>query len=339
MFYPYFSIMINIIIYLLVGSFIGAGLCYLCFHKKLKCSIELNEYIRYENEKIEHEHNELLHKLLDIKNDYQYWESEKDHMIHRADDARRIMEIAEQQARDAAEKFYEQHMANATEKMNHSLEQEAMAYQKSIEQFQQEAEQIKIDKTTELQQFIGTSIQTEQELKEKLQRLRSAVDAAVAAAKRAEELKEQVDFYRLHLTETDIKEIEMLRSVIPYLRDKESLNKIIWKVFYEKPTTDLIGRVVGSGTHTGIYKITNIENQMCYVGQAANIADRWKQHIKRGVGAETPTRNKLYPVMFELGPENFTFEVIEECDRSRLDEREDYWQDYFKAKEFGYSIK
>jgi len=43
--------------------------------------------------------------------------------------------------------------------------------------------------------------------------------------------------------------------------------------------------------------------------------------------------------MFELGPENFTFEVIEECERTRLDEREDYWQDYFKAKEFGYSIK
>ena len=70
-----------------------------------------------------------------------------------------------------------------------------------------------------------------------------------------------------------------------------------------------------------------------------NIADRWKQHIKRGVGAETPTRNKLYPAMNAIGPENFTFEVIEVCERSRLDEREDFWQDYFKAKEFGYSIK
>jgi len=29
--------------------------------------------------------------------------------------------------------------------------------------------------------------------------------------------------------------------------------------------------------------------------------------------------------MFELGPENFTFELIEECERTRLDEREDYW--------------
>jgi hypothetical protein len=43
--------------------------------------------------------------------------------------------------------------------------------------------------------------------------------------------------------------------------------------------------------------------------------------------------------MQEIGVENFTFEVIEECDRSLLDEREDYWQDFYKAKEFGYSIK
>ena len=78
---------------------------------------------------------------------------------------------------------------------------------------------------------------------------------------------------------------------------------------------------------------------MCYVGQAANLADRWKQHIKRGVGAETPTKNKLYPAMLKYGVENFTFEVIEECDRSMLNDREDYWQNYFHAKDFGYSIK
>ena len=83
----------------------------------------------------------------------------------------------------------------------------------------------------------------------------------------------------------------------------------------------------------------NLKNNMCYVGQSANIAERWRQHIKRGVGAETPTRNKLYTAMKTYGVENFTFEVIEECERSLLNERESYWQDYFKAKEFGYSIR
>lgn len=177
--------------------------------------------------------------------------------------------------------------------------------------------------------------QLDEELKEK----KSIVDAAVEASKRAKELEEKKDFYRLQLSETDIEEIARLRSVIPYLRNAEPVNKVIWKVYYEKPYTDLIGRVLDTGAHTGIYKITNMKNNMCYVGQAANVADRWKQHIKRGVGAETPTRNKLYPAMEEFGVENFTFELIEECERKDLDKREDFWQDYFKAKEFGYSIK
>ncbi len=165
------------------------------------------------------------------------------------------------------------------------------------------------------------------------------VNLAVEAAQRKMEMENKQDYYRVCLSEEDVAEIKRLREVLPYLRDKTPLNKVIYKVYYEKPLTDMIGRVVGSGVHTGIYKITNIENQMCYVGQAANIADRWKQHCKRGVGAEDWTQNKLYPAMYSLGVENFTFEIVEECDRSKLNEREDYWQDYFHAKDFGYSIK
>lgn len=60
-------------------------------------------------------------------------------------------------------------------------------------------------------------------------------------------------------------EIEKLREVIPYLRDKDTLNKVIYKIYYENPVNDLIGRVVGK-KQGGIYKITNIKNGMCYVG-------------------------------------------------------------------------
>ena len=155
--------------------------------------------------------------------------------------------------------------------------------------------------------------------------LSAKVQAAIGAAKRQEEMETAQNFYKLNLSQIDIEEISKLREVTVLLRDSEPLNKVIWKVYYEKPYTDLIGRVIGPGVHTGIYKITNLENQKCYVGQAANIADRWKQHIKRGIGAEAPTRNKLYPAMLEDGVENFTFEIVEECTRDRLNEREDYW--------------
>lgn len=96
--------------------------------------------------------------------------------------------------------------------------------------------------------------------------LTAKVAAAVAAAKRQEEMETAQDFYRLNLSNIDIEEITKLREVTVLLRDSEPLNKVIWKVYYEKPYTDLIGRVVGAGVHTGIYKITNIKSQKCYVG-------------------------------------------------------------------------
>lgn len=176
-------------------------------------------------------------------------------------------------------------------------------------------------------------------MKQRLEDERSRVDAAVEVAKRLNEKEKDIDFYRLAIPVEDQQEINKLREVLSWLRNKEPLNKLIYKYYYEKPYTDLIGRVVGQGIHTGIYKITNITNDMCYVGQSTNIAERWRQHIKRGLGAETPTRNKLYPAMYELGPENFTFEIIEECPGDKLNEREQYWQEFYHAKDWGYSIK
>ncbi len=172
-----------------------------------------------------------------------------------------------------------------------------------------------------------------------LHEAQAKANAAVEANKRAELERQEKDFYRLQLSDIDLEEIKRIKSIEPYLRKKEPLNKVVWKVYYEKPYTDLIGRVVGQGRKTGIYKITNIENGMCYVGQAVDIAERWKQHIKRGIGADPPTQNKLYPAMLTIGVENFTFEIIEQCDGKMLNEREDYWQTFYHAKDFGYSIK
>lgn len=50
------------------------------------------------------------------------------------------------------------------------------------------------------------------------------------------------------------------------MRDSEPINKVIWKVYYEKPCNDMIGRILGNKKRSGIYKITNIENKMCYIG-------------------------------------------------------------------------
>ena len=316
------------LILILASAGISGLIVYLVLRPKLKSRIQFDEQTYAQNQqliesiKFLEDTKDKLHENVTIL------EGRHIQLTTELSGLQNTIQIVEQQAQEAADLFYNTKMQVAQENLAKSLEEEAQKYQENVASFQ-----VQYDET------VAGLMEQYKQLEGNVALMRATNDAAVAAAKRAEELKNQQDYYRIQLSAADLHEIELLREVEPYLRDKEPLNKVIWKCYYEKPTTDMIGRVVGSGVHTGIYKLTEIATGKCYVGQAANIADRWKQHIKRGVGADTPTRNKLYPAMIAAGPENFTFEIVEECDRSLLDEREDFWQDYFKAKEFGYSIK
>ena len=330
------------VIYCVICFLLGAGLLYLGLRNKLKATIELDTQTREENAKIIEEsqrllqtQNQLNEKISNLNNDYNSLIKEIDFLK----DKKKILDDNYQQASLNAEMYCQKANELASEKFAQSAEQMAQRYQQAEDNYQQEYLKAIEESTKEYTNLI---IQKQEELNKISQELveaKAKQNAIVEANKRAEEVKQKEQFYKLNLSEIDIEEIKKLRSIVPYLRSAEPINKVIWKVYYEKSYTDLIGRVIGQGIHTGIYKITNIENQKCYIGQAVNIADRWKQHIKRGVGAEAPTRNKLYPAMYELGPEQFTFEILEECDKSLLDSREDYWQEFYQAKEFGYSIK
>ena len=316
------------ILYIVLGAVVGAGLCYILLRNKLKITAQANTEIIKANEVLEQNNAEMREENHSL-------ELAKQVLLQKRDDL--ILHIEDMQKQ--ADSLYEKSIELANERMSAAAETMSKKYELMEEIAKQEYLGILEDCTYSLQEQIQAKQVELAEVNTKLTDLTAKLTSAIEAAKRAEELRIKQDFYRLQLSQVDVTEIARLREVAPYLRDSEPLNKVIWKVYYEKPYTDLIGRVVGSKVKSGIYKITNQENQMCYVGQAVNIADRWKQHIKRGLGAETPTKNKLYPAMAEFGVENFTFEIIEECEKAQLNDREDYWQEYFKAKEFGYSIK
>ena len=210
-----------------------------------------------------------------------------------------------------------------------------------LDKRQEEYLQMQNDFVDQFREENSKKLAAAQELTTKLDTLRSEANAAVEVAKRHAEEENFIEFHSLQMGENVLNDIRKLEEIVPSISQEagDAIAKVIWKVYYEKPYTDLVGRTIGSGRHTGIYRITNINTQMCYVGQAVDIADRWRQHIKRAIGAEPRTQNKLYPAMYKEGLENFTFEIIEECDQSQLNRQEDYWQEFYKAKEYGYSIK
>lgn len=77
----------------------------------------------------------------------------------------------------------------------------------------------------------------------------------------------------------------------------------------------------------GIYKITSPENKI-YIGQAKDIKKRFKQYSKL---QNCKGQTKLYNSFIFYGVNNFKFEIIEECDRENLNNRERYYQDLYEV--------
>ena len=179
-----------------------------------------------------------------------------------------------------------------------------------------------------------------QRIKDFIEEWRSKQNAAVEAYKKLDELKNEENFYRITLTNEEEEDLQELHKAILKLRNPLPFRKAVYAIYYQPKINDLCLRVIGNRKVSGIYKITHLESGRTYVGQSVDIANRWKQHGKRGSGAEQITNNKLYPAMLEYGLEAFMFEILEEIsDPNKLNTAEKYWQDYFKSQEFGYSMR
>ncbi len=82
----------------------------------------------------------------------------------------------------------------------------------------------------------------------------------------------------------------------------------------------------------GIYKITNVVNNKCYVGSTINADRRWNGH-KRALKKQIHCNRYLQRAWDKYGEQSFTFEIIENVlDKSRLIEREQYYLNTLKPE-------
>ena len=78
----------------------------------------------------------------------------------------------------------------------------------------------------------------------------------------------------------------------------------------------------------GIYKITSPSNRV-YIGQSTNINNRFIRYK----ALDCKSQKKLHNSFLKYGFINHVFEILEECSVDLLNEKERYWQDYFKSAE------
>lgn len=76
----------------------------------------------------------------------------------------------------------------------------------------------------------------------------------------------------------------------------------------------------------GIYKIANTVNGKVYIGQSISIETRFNKHLSTVHNRNSKQYDyPLYRAMRKYKPSNFTFEVLEECSKSKLNQKEKSW--------------
>ena len=206
-------------------------------------------------------------------------------------------------------------------------------YKKCAQEHDQLCDNLK--KSYEQKQMIYlTELQKTQEELENIKKTRAA---AIAAQIKEKEIKEKLSFYCLSIKDNELSDIKILERVKNQLNNPRILSMLIWQTYWQKPMTTLCNNVLGTSIVCGIYKITNQLTGEFYIGQAVDIATRWKQHAKCGLGIDTPASNKLYKAIQEYGIWNFSWELIEKCSSNELNQKERYYIDLYQSYSFGFN--
>ena len=145
-------------------------------------------------------------------------------------------------------------------------------------------------------------------------------------------------FYCIQINEADKEDIDYLLEVVaPRLKSKDAIPKIVWTEFFQKPTQELMKRL-NIEDKPGIYKITNINTNKCYIGKSTKVRQRLIDHIKGAIGISSISDQKIHTAMRNEGIWNWQFEKICDCEKEKLSEMEKYYINFFNAQEYGYNV-
>ena len=312
-----FLFLFNMIITILILCILLIGVAFYAYqeHGKAKERIQINEDIKKQNAELEQNYFQLVQQEQNIKK-----EVEKD-----LETLKNVKEAASD-ALNSQQEISQKAFENYCEILSKQYDEKTAEYDNLT---------AKLDEAySDIQNKIIADIDAQNSELEKIRATRAAL---IEAQIKEKEIQENKDFYRLIPTENDKDDIHRLERVKKDLHNPRILSMLIWQTFFQKNMTSLCNNVLGTKTVTGIYKITNLNNNMCYIGQAVDIASRWKEHAKCGLGIDTPAGNKLYAAMKSDGIWNFSWELLEKCDRVDLDEKEKYYISLYQSYEFGYN--
>ena len=205
----------------------------------------------------------------------------------------------------------------------------AREFEAKEKQYEYEYESKKTELFNNFCALSSTYGETLDDIQKELSEYQAKREAINQAILREREIEERADFYRIQIKETDVKDIEVLRTIEAQLVNREVLNKLIFEVFIKRPLTEMEKRVLQGRKIGGIYKITYIKTGESYIGRSVDIGNRWKEHCLSSLNIGTIAHSTFHNVLAEKGLQNFTWEILEEVPKEKQSAREKYWIEFY----------
>lgn len=319
---------------LIAGLILGCLICYFALRPKIKNVSKKNEEIEKQNEQLRiisvnlaERKNKEIASLQEIEKCKGIAEAELAQLQKRAEETDK-----------SAQEIYDKSLALIQEKLDRDKEKVKKQYEQAKSSCEKEYEATLADCASELEELLSRKLKEIETTSAELKAWKAKQTAVLEAQCKEEERKLNADKYRILLTSADITEIAHLREVVPFLRNPRCVYKIIWETYFRTPLNDTIKRVLPELSCCGIYKLEDLSSHQIYIGQSVDIRKRWIDHCKAGLGIDAAS-NKLYRAMSADGVENFSFELLEQCPREELNDREKFYIDYYQSVEYGLNEK
>lgn len=292
---------------------------YLCRKKKLKEFKEQYNYFKVAVEEIKREKQATENTIDKLQRERNQLREQNEYInlqiIQQQERLSEIIAKGNQSARAAVEAFAEEYKKNQINMVNNY-----------IQQLQMERLNMETQLRSELQPLI-----------KEVEDYRAKRDAIIEAQKREIELRDQLEYHKIQLSEIVVEDIKYIQSILDRLSKPDVVAKVVWETYIQKPTKEMLNRIIGKEKKTGIYRITDINTQECYIGQGTDVAKRLTEHIKGTLGIQSIADQRIHHAMAEKGLQNWTFELIEECAKEDLNNREKFYISYYRSNEFGYN--
>lgn len=307
----------------IIALIVGMLICGVPLYLRLRKHESVNESIRQQNQEAENALMALNARKTQLQEDLNALNQQ--------------MVTASQLAQEAAASCAQAALDVAMAGVEGSLEALSHEYQKAADDYDKEYLKLMADLVQDMNNTMSIKKKQIDDLEQQRESLAQSVAATIQARVREKEIKEQLHFYCLTVDPIDLADIETLEKIKGRLNKPRILSMLIWQTYYQRPMTQLCNDVLGANPVTGIYKITNQTTDQVYIGQARDVAARWKEHAKCGLDIDRPVGNKLYQAMVEDGISNFSWELLEACSAAQLNEKERKYIELYQSAEFGYN--